>query len=158
MRWLTLLMTLPPTPTRHRVGVWRKLQRMGAVRLRAAGWILPDTPETSERFQWLVQEIQGFRGEVALLHVDRVETMADDEIAALFHKARGAEYEAVIEGWREVVSRSWVMACIVTFSLSNISLAAFQVLGPLIAQATELAHRPLSPINWNDQSILVGLA
>jgi MFS family permease len=37
------------------------------------------------------------------------------------------------EGWREVVSRSWVVACILTFSISNISLAAFQVLGPLIA-------------------------
>lgn len=104
MRWLTLLMTLPPTPTRHRVGVWRKLQRMGAVRLRAAGWILPDTPETTERFQWLVQEIQGFRGEVALLHVDRVETMADDEIAALFHKARGVEYQAVIQGCRDTLA------------------------------------------------------
>jgi len=47
MRWLTLLMTLPPTPSRHRVGVWRKLQRMGAVRLKGAGWILPETPETT---------------------------------------------------------------------------------------------------------------
>src|SRR5881296_3506736 len=34
MRWLTLLTSLPPTPTRHRVGVGRKLQRMGAVRIR----------------------------------------------------------------------------------------------------------------------------
>jgi len=37
------------------------------------------------------------------------------------------------DGWREVVSRSWVLACILTFSISNVSLAAFQVLGPLIA-------------------------
>jgi MFS family permease len=37
------------------------------------------------------------------------------------------------EGWREVVSRSWVLACILTFSISNISLGAFQVLGPLVA-------------------------
>ena len=50
MRWLTLLTALPPKPTRHRVGVWRKLQRMGAVRLRGAGWMLPETPETTELF------------------------------------------------------------------------------------------------------------
>jgi MFS family permease len=37
------------------------------------------------------------------------------------------------EGWHEVVSRSWVLACILTFSVSNISLGAFQVLGPLVA-------------------------
>src|SRR5438876_11093028 len=91
MRWLTLLTTLPPTPTRHRVGVWRKLQRMGAVRLRGAGWILPETPETTELFQWLVQEIQSVRGEATLLRVDRVEPMTDPEIAALFHKARSVE-------------------------------------------------------------------
>jgi len=105
MRWLTLLMSLPPTPTRHRVGVWRKLQRMGAVRLRSAGWILPETPETTELFQWLVQEIQSFRGEVTLLRVDRVETMTDEQLAALFHGARGAEYQAVVRGCREILGQ-----------------------------------------------------
>src|SRR5919109_5333498 len=103
MRWLTLLTTLPPTPTRHRVGVWRKLQRMGAVRLRGAGWILPETPETTELFQWLVQEIQTVRGEATLLRVDRVEPMTDDEIIGLFHKARGVEFHAVVQGCREIL-------------------------------------------------------
>src|SRR5713101_6526684 len=97
MRWLTLLTSLPRTPTRHRVGVWRKLQRMGAVRLRSAGWLLPETPETTELFQWLVQEIQSFRGEATLLRVDRIEPMTDDEIAGLFHKARSVEYQAVVQ-------------------------------------------------------------
>src|SRR5256885_7396504 len=77
MRWLTLLTTLPPTPTRHRVGVWSKFQRMGAVRLRGAAWILPETTETTELFQWLVQEIQSFRGEATLVHVDRIEAMTE---------------------------------------------------------------------------------
>src|SRR5499425_2808908 len=103
MRWLTLLMSLPPTPTRHRVGVWRKLQRMGAVRLRSAGWILPETPETTELFQWLVQEIQSVRGEATLLRVDRIETMTDEEIAGLFHQARAAEYQPVTQGCREIL-------------------------------------------------------
>ena len=103
MRWLTLLTSLPPTPTRHRVGVWRKLQRMGAVRLRGAGWILPETPETTELFQWLVQEIQSVRGEATLLRVDRIETMTEEEIAELFHKARAAEYQVVTQGCREVL-------------------------------------------------------
>jgi hypothetical protein len=103
MRWLTLLTTLPPTPTRHRVGVWRKLQRMGAVRLRGAGWILPETQETTERFQWLVQEIQSVRGEATLLRVDRIDTMTDAEMATLFHKARAPEYQAVIHGCRDIL-------------------------------------------------------
>src|SRR5438105_2105611 len=105
MRWLTLLMSLPPTPTRHRVGVWRKLQRMGAVKLRGAAWILPETAETTELFQWLVQEIQSFRGEATLLRVDRIDTMPDDQVTALFHKARAAEYYAVVQGCREVAAQ-----------------------------------------------------
>jgi len=105
MRWLTLLMSLPPTPTRHRVGVWRKLQRMGAVKLRGAAWILPETAETTELFQWLVQEIQSFRGEATLLRVDRIDTMPDGQVTALFHKARGAEYHAVVHGCREVAAQ-----------------------------------------------------
>jgi hypothetical protein len=104
MRWLTLLMTLPPTPTRHRVGVWRKLQRMGAVRLRGSAWILPETAETTELFQWLVQEIQSFRGEATLLHVDRIGNMTEDQVRALFHKSRTVEYQAVVQGCREILS------------------------------------------------------
>ena len=105
MRWLTLLMTLPPTPTRHRVGVWRKLQRMGAVRLRGSAWILPENAETTELFQWLVQEVETFRGEATLLHVDRIENMTEEQVRALFHKARTSEYQSVIHGCREILSQ-----------------------------------------------------
>lgn len=102
MRWLTLLTSLPPTPTRHRVGVWRKLKRMGAVALKGSAWILPETPETVELFQWLAQEIQAAGGEATLLRVDRIETMTDDTVRALFHRARAPEYDAVLHGCREV--------------------------------------------------------
>src|SRR2546428_9927690 len=105
MRWLTLLTRLPPTPTRHRVGVWRKLQRMGAVRLRGSAWILPETTETTELFQWLVQEIQSFRGEATLLHVDRIENMTEEQVTALFHKARAVEYQAVVQGCRDILAQ-----------------------------------------------------
>jgi hypothetical protein len=105
MRWLTLLTSLPPTPTRHRVGVWRKLQRMGAVRLRGSAWILPETTETTELFQWLVQEIVSFRGEATLLHVDRVGNMTEEQVTDLFHKARAVEYQATMKECREVLSQ-----------------------------------------------------
>src|SRR5438309_3518331 len=103
MRWLTLLTTLPPTPTRHRVGVWRKFQRMGAVRLRGSSWILPETTETTELFQWLVQEVEAFGGEATLLHVDRVGNMTQEQITALFHKVRALEYQSTLKGCREVL-------------------------------------------------------
>jgi MFS family permease len=47
--------------------------------------------------------------------------------------ARRSFVAELADGWREVISRKWVVASILTFSLSNVSLGAFQVLGPLVA-------------------------
>src|SRR2546422_2744086 len=98
MRWLMLLMSLPPTPTRHRVGVWRKLQRMGAVRLRGSAWILPETPETTELFQWLVPEIPSLKGGGAPLRGARGETKAADENAPPFPQGRAGREQAGRKG------------------------------------------------------------
>ena len=54
-------------------------------------------------------------------------------IPAVEPARRRAFVSELADGWHEVVSRSWVVACILTFSISNISLGAFQVLGPLVA-------------------------
>src|SRR5258708_39082412 len=97
MRWLTLLMTLPPTPTRHRVGVWRKLQRMGAVRLRGSAWILPANAETTELFQWLVEEVPTVRGGATLLPADRIENKTEGAGRALLPKARTAGAQSGIQ-------------------------------------------------------------
>src|SRR5438309_4165316 len=37
-------------------------------------------------------------------------------------------------GWREVVSRRWLLASIITFGFSNVAMAPIFVLGPVIAQ------------------------
>src|SRR5438094_5876513 len=102
---MTHLTSYPPYPTRHRVRDWRKLQRMGAIRVRGSAWIMQETTETSELFQWLVQEIEAFGGEATLLHVDRVGNMTQEQITALFHKARALEYQSTLKGCREVLSQ-----------------------------------------------------
>src|SRR3989442_14165633 len=84
VRWLTLLVGLPETPTRHRVGVWRKLQRMGAVRLRGSAWILPETAETKELFEWLVQEEQSGPGAATPRRGGRNGTDTEGEMDAHF--------------------------------------------------------------------------
>ncbi len=78
---------------------------MGAVNLRGSAWILPERPDTTERFHWLVQEIQSFRGEVTLLRVDGIDTMTDDQVVALFHEGRAPEYTAVTRECREILAR-----------------------------------------------------
>jgi len=78
---------------------------MGAVRLRGSAWILPETTETIELFQWLVQEVQAFRGEATLIHVDRIGNMTEAQVRALFHTPRSAEYQAVVHGCREILAQ-----------------------------------------------------
>jgi MFS family permease len=41
-------------------------------------------------------------------------------------------YRELREGWREVISRSWVRAPMAGFAISNICIASFLVLGPVI--------------------------
>jgi MFS family permease len=40
----------------------------------------------------------------------------------------------LVGGWREVVSRRWLLASIITFGFSNVAMAPIFVLGPVIAQ------------------------
>jgi hypothetical protein len=104
IRWLILLVGLPPTPSRVRVGVWRKLKRLGAVTIGSA-WVLPDTPETLEQFQWLVQEVQAARGTATLIRAERIETMTDAEILRLFEKSTAPEYERLQTECRDLLAR-----------------------------------------------------
>lgn len=95
MRWLILLVTMPPTPSRNRVGIWRKLRRMGAVSIKGAAWMLPENPDTVELMHWLMQEVQTLKGDAALLRSDTVEMLPERDPAALFHEARTQDYAAV---------------------------------------------------------------
>jgi hypothetical protein len=56
-------------------------------------------------FQWLVQEIESFRGEATLLHVDRIDNLTEAQVTALFHKARAADYQAAMQGCRDVLAQ-----------------------------------------------------
>ena len=105
MSWLTLLTALPPSRPDTASASGASSSAWAPSGCAAPGWMLPETPETTELFQWLVQEIQSFRGEATLLRVDRVETMSDEVIAGMFHKARNPEYQAVVQGSREILAQ-----------------------------------------------------
>lgn len=47
-RWLVLVVRVPAEPSRHRVGVWRELRRVGAVLLGQSSWAVPDVPAVAD--------------------------------------------------------------------------------------------------------------
>ena len=65
--WLLLIYKVPNEPSARRVYVWRKLKGMGAILLQDSAWVLPSTPKTREKVQWLATEIRDMEGGVVTL-------------------------------------------------------------------------------------------
>ncbi len=102
-QFLLLIVSLPPSPSSLRVRVWRRLRALGAVALKRTVYLLPDTPDNYEQFQWLGQEIQRERGETILLRVDQIENMSPTDIVRLFHEARDPEYRQLAARYRKLM-------------------------------------------------------
>ena len=100
---LLLLVGVPPHPSSLRVRVWRRLRTLGAVPLKRSAYLLPDTPERYEDFQWLAQEIQREGGEATLVRVHQIENMTAAELRRLFHEPRDQEYRQLAARYRKVL-------------------------------------------------------
>src|SRR5258705_8545727 len=81
---LLLLVGLPPTPSSLRVRIWRRLRSLGAVPLKRSAYLLPDTPERYEDFQWLAQEVQRGGGDPTLIRVQEIENCTAANVVRLF--------------------------------------------------------------------------
>jgi hypothetical protein len=102
---LLLLVGVPTTPSSLRVRVWRRLRSLGAVALKRSAYLLPDTPERYEDFQWLAQEIQRQGGEAMLVRVQQIENMSRDEVLQLFRDLRDRDYRHLAARYRRVLQR-----------------------------------------------------
>src|SRR5262245_66208399 len=78
--WLLLVFTLPTAKASERVGVWRKLQRYGALALPASGYVLPNNAVNQERFEWLAASIRGSKGAAAVDSVYQFDELGHEQI------------------------------------------------------------------------------
>src|SRR5712692_8837227 len=99
-QFLLLLVGVPPTPSSLRVRVWRRLRSLGAVPLKRSAYLLPDTAERYEDFQWLAQEIQRDGGDATLIRVQQIENVSSDDVARLFHEPRDHDYRQLAAPYR----------------------------------------------------------
>ena len=83
-QWLLLIHRLPPEPAYVRVKVRRRLQRLGAVPLKSSVYVLPETDENLEDFQWLANEIAADGGEATICSAALLSGVTDEELAAMF--------------------------------------------------------------------------
>jgi hypothetical protein len=91
-RWLLLAHQLPATPSNLRVKTWRRLQDLGAIAIKQSVYVLPDTPESREDFEWLRVEIEGSGGEAVVFAANHLDAQSEGELVEEFRRSRQAAY------------------------------------------------------------------
>src|SRR5512142_2582937 len=99
---MLLIHQIPPTPAYLRVKVGRHLARIGAVAIKNSVYVLPYDEETHEDFQWVLREIVKGGGDGSLIEARFIDGLSNDQVIALFHRAREADYSEIAEQARGV--------------------------------------------------------
>jgi hypothetical protein len=104
-RWLLFVHQLPSSPSNIRVRTWRRLQQLGAVVVKQAVYVLPDTADSREDFEWLRTEIEAAGGHANVFAADTVDTWSDDALVNEFRRERQAAYEQLAREIETVTRR-----------------------------------------------------
>jgi hypothetical protein len=98
--WLLLVFSLAREGASLRVTVWRKLQRYGALPLGNSGYLLPNTAENRERFEWLATAVRTERGEASVLEVQSIDNCSFPQMKQRFSDARAGDYRKLLKELR----------------------------------------------------------
>ncbi|WP_045878419.1 Chromate resistance protein ChrB [Pseudofrankia sp. DC12] len=95
--WVLLAYRVPREPSRPRIAVWRKLERLGVARLGDGLVGLPADARTREQIGWIADEV-GEAGGAATVWLAQPTTRTQErEIAEGMRTARAAEYQALLD-------------------------------------------------------------
>lgn len=91
-RWLLFVHQLPAHPSNLRVRTWRRLQQIGALAVKQAVYVLPDSPNAREDFEWLKTEIEAAGGQASVFTADAVDTWSNDALVEEFRRLQEVAY------------------------------------------------------------------
>jgi hypothetical protein len=103
--WLFLVFSLARKSGSLRVAIWRKLQRNGSLPLGNSGYLIPNSPENRERFEWLATTIRSHQGEASIVEVQSIDNCSRPELIRRFTDARTRDYQKLLKDLQRV-SRS----------------------------------------------------
>jgi hypothetical protein len=104
--WIVFAWRLPTGPSTARVGLWRRLRRLGAGALTPGAAILPFREELEEQFDWLAQEVDEQGGAAWVLPVTRLSEPEEQRIIAQIRADRDEEYAEVHNGALSFLDRA----------------------------------------------------
>jgi hypothetical protein len=91
-RWLLLVLQLPTQPSNARVKTWRRLQQLGAISVKHSVYVLPNSAQAVEDFEWLRSEIQGMKGQASIFTAASIDGVEEREIVEQFRSTRAEDY------------------------------------------------------------------
>ena len=94
-RWLLLAHQLPTRLSNARVKTWRRLRELGAVPSRNSVYVLPNTEQCREDFEWLRTEIVALGGDATVFAADAISLRGAEDIVKAFQESRTQDYKAL---------------------------------------------------------------
>jgi hypothetical protein len=94
-RWLLFIMQLPTRPAAPRIKLWRRLQQLGSVALRGSVYVLPNTAQSLEDFEWLRGEVVAAGGQASILAARALTEEEDASIVQAFRDARSEDFRSL---------------------------------------------------------------
>ena len=91
--WLLFFYTIPAKPVGSRTKIWRKLTKMGAIKLKGTVYVIPYSEEHHEILQWLITEISSLGGDGALARTNSIEPLQPPDIINLFDRQCADRYQ-----------------------------------------------------------------
>jgi hypothetical protein len=105
-RWLLLAHQLPTRHSNARVKTWRRLQELGAVPSRNSVYVLPNTEQCREDFEWLRTEILALGGDATVFAADAISQQGTEDIVKAFQESRTRDYKALQKNINGLVTTS----------------------------------------------------
>ena len=103
-RFLLLLHQIPPKPAYLRAKVLRRLSQVGALAIKNSAYLLPESDDTLEDFEWLRREIEQQGGAAWLFVVETIAGMSQEQIEEGFRRLHDSEFETLLEQGRELLT------------------------------------------------------
>lgn len=104
-RWLGLGYSVPASPSKSRVYVWRKLKDLGAQYFKSSVAVLPNTASNLKSFMTLGEKIRELGGESRVVELNFVTAKDNEEMESRFYTAIAAEKQSFLSECSAVLKK-----------------------------------------------------
>jgi len=95
--WLALGYTVPVSPSKARVYIWRKLKECGAEYFKQGVAVLPNFSQSMQQFSMLAQKIRQMGGEASIVELRFIDPVDEAQMTARFRKQVENEYQELLD-------------------------------------------------------------